>query len=318
MNEHSEHATALDPRALRDVFGTFLTGVTVVTTVDDAGRPWGFTANSFTSVSLDPPLVLFCMTRGAEGAPVFANGRGFAVNILGDWQREVSDVFASRVEDRFAQVGYRLSPGGSPLIEGALSWVDCARTQVVDGGDHLVIFGRVLGLHYAAGLPLGYYRGHYVKFGLGEDALEAAAPQHIVVGSIADDMGNLLLVREGEGWRLPAAPLSGKGGHRQALKQVLGRYGVDAGTSFLYSVIDAPDGQRTTLYFRADVTARQGVADNARFFASGDIPWDRLVVEPERSLLQRYVQERSRGNWGVYFDTDQGGQVAPVRGKSPG
>jgi flavin reductase (DIM6/NTAB) family NADH-FMN oxidoreductase RutF len=137
-------------RALRDVLGRFATGITVLTSA--AGdRAHGMTANSFSSVSLDPPLVLVCIKRGAVMLDTIASNRAFAVSILGADQERVARYFASRERpagiSQFDAVDWMPAPAtGAPLLAGALAWLECELESVHDGGDHLIFIGRVLGL----------------------------------------------------------------------------------------------------------------------------------------------------------------------------
>ena len=164
---------AIDPLELRQAFGTFMTGVTVITTRGTDGSPRGFTANSFTSVSLDPPLLLVCIGKGAASLDSFIAADGFAVSILAETQKEASGVFASKRADKFAAVGWHPGPAGHPIVDGAVSWFDCARHAVIDAGDHVVLIGRVEGFAYSDANPLGYSRGGYVTLGL-EQAVHIA------------------------------------------------------------------------------------------------------------------------------------------------
>lgn len=150
-----------DPRALRDAFGAFTTGVTVVTSHDREGRPIGFTANSFASVSLSPPLLLVCVAKGARIHDPMTSAPQFAVNILAEDQKEISNTFARPVADRFASVRWRNGPCGSPLIDGAAAWFDCSRERVVETGDHSILIGRVEAFENARRNGLGYARGSY-------------------------------------------------------------------------------------------------------------------------------------------------------------
>jgi flavin reductase (DIM6/NTAB) family NADH-FMN oxidoreductase RutF len=155
----------VDPVAFRHVVGRFATGVTVVTTVAD-GRAHGMTVNSFTSVSLDPLLVLFCCEHDAAlHAPVLAAG-AWAVSVLAADQQEVAAWFATRAEpgvDQFA--GWASRPGpvtAAPLLDGALGWLECRTWATYDGGDHTVILGEVVGLQTGAdAAPLLYFRSSY-------------------------------------------------------------------------------------------------------------------------------------------------------------
>lgn len=156
---------AFDPREFRRALGAFVTGVTVVTTLEADGVPRGFTANSFTSVSLDPPLILICIARTASAFPVFAARGHFAVNVLAGHQQAVSNTFASKVHDKFAQIPWTRARTGSPLIRDVAAWFDCQTHQMIDAGDHTILIGRVLDFDHAAHTPLGFCRGSYLTFG---------------------------------------------------------------------------------------------------------------------------------------------------------
>ena len=111
-------------RQLRQALGTFATGVTVVTTIDEDAAPRGFTANSFTSVSLDPPLILVCLAKAAATCSTFTNGQRFCVNVLAEDQQDICALFASPVRDRFDQVSWRTGKNGSPIINDVISWFE--------------------------------------------------------------------------------------------------------------------------------------------------------------------------------------------------
>lgn len=150
-----------DQGEFRRALGQFATGVTIVTAIADGG-PVGLAANSFTSVSLDPPLVLFAVARSSGTWPRIEAARRFAVNILGEHQEEVSRVFASKDVDRFAAVDWHRGVGGSPVLHDTLAYLDCEFWAEYDGGDHVIVVGRVLDLGVThAGGPLLYFRGRY-------------------------------------------------------------------------------------------------------------------------------------------------------------
>ena len=151
--------------AFRHALGTFLTGVTVVTTTDSQGRPRGITANSFTSVSLEPPLVLVCIARSAESHDAFAGGDGFSVNILSDGQQSMSQLFASKSPDKFETVRWHPGDNGAPVLDDCLAWFDCRRYRQTDAGDHTILIGEVTRFEVKAGQPLGYCQGNYLSFG---------------------------------------------------------------------------------------------------------------------------------------------------------
>jgi len=150
-----------DARHLRDAFGTFATGVTIITARGIDGVRVGLTANSMTSVSLDPPLLLFCPARTASALPTLrATGR-FAVNVLAAGQATVADRFARRGVDRFAGATWH-DRDGLPMLDGALASFGCTLEAEHDGGDHVIVIGRVATLHApGGGDPLLYFRGAY-------------------------------------------------------------------------------------------------------------------------------------------------------------
>lgn len=126
----------------REVLGRFATGVTIVTAVHE-GEPVGLTCQSFTSVSLDPPLVLFVPARTSRAWPRIERAGAFCVNVLARGQQELAEVFASRGTDKFAGVEWRPGVTGAPVLAGGVAWVDCVLHAVHGGGDHLVVLGRV-------------------------------------------------------------------------------------------------------------------------------------------------------------------------------
>lgn len=150
-------------RAFRDALGRFTTGVTVVTTQTEGG-PLGITANSFTSVSLEPPLVLWAPARAAGRFPVFVAAEHFAVHVLGVEQAALCAAFV-RDGAAFSDLPWASGPTGTPLIDGCLARFDCSRYAVYDGGDHALVLGRVLAATTRAGAPLVFSGGQYGGFG---------------------------------------------------------------------------------------------------------------------------------------------------------
>jgi len=130
---------AISTEVFRKIMGLFATGVTVITARTRAGQPWGFTVNSFTSVSLEPPLVLFCVGKGSDSFPVVEQAEYFAVNYLAEAQEEISRRFALRGADRFAGLRYREGAHRTPLLEGCLGFVECRKVAAHVAGDHTII-----------------------------------------------------------------------------------------------------------------------------------------------------------------------------------
>lgn len=156
---------ALDSKEFRNVMSYFATGVTVVTTLDKNGQPTGITANAFTSVSLNPPLVLVCIDKNAQCRPAFEESKAFAVNILNRGQEDLSRRFATKGIDKFVGVPWRPGYRGVPLIEGALGRIECEIVRSYEGGDHTIYLGEVMNVSVASGDPLLFYRGRYHRLG---------------------------------------------------------------------------------------------------------------------------------------------------------
>ncbi len=158
----SEYRTGSDPRTLRDALGCFATGVTVVTCFGDDGAPIGLTANSFTSVSLEPPLLLVCVHKDAASALALTNVEHFAVNVLQTGQQPASIRFSTREQDRFGNNDWSPGEFGAPVLRESLSVFECARHGVHDGGDHHILVGHVLKASFDQHLdPLLFFRGKY-------------------------------------------------------------------------------------------------------------------------------------------------------------
>jgi flavin reductase (DIM6/NTAB) family NADH-FMN oxidoreductase RutF len=157
-----EFRAGSDARTLRDAMGCFATGITIITSRDGDGTPIGLTANSFTSLSLDPPLLLVCVANTAGSAPVLREAEHFAVNMLQVSQQATSNRFAGKGEDRFAATAWSEGETGMPLIDGALGAFECKRHAIHDGGDHFILVGEVVRAQFEPRRdPLLYFRGKY-------------------------------------------------------------------------------------------------------------------------------------------------------------
>jgi len=153
-----------DAASFRTVLGHFATGVTIITSMDN-DEPIGVAANSFTSVSLEPPLVLFCAGSSSSTWPRIESAGKFAVNMLNEEQEDVCRVFAIPGADRFGRIGWRPSANGSPILHDSLAYVDCEIEATYPGGDHVIVVGRVTGPGVlSTSGPLLFYRGGYGKF----------------------------------------------------------------------------------------------------------------------------------------------------------
>jgi 3-hydroxy-9,10-secoandrosta-1,3,5(10)-triene-9,17-dione monooxygenase reductase component len=153
-----------DAASLRTVLGHFTTGIAIITAVDGE-EPVGMACNSFTSVSLEPQLVLFCAAKSSTTWPRIQAARKWAANILDEDAEEVSRLFAQKGADRFARISYTIGRTGAPILDAALAFVDCETIAEHDAGDHVIVVGQVLELGYAPeGKPLVFYRGGYGRF----------------------------------------------------------------------------------------------------------------------------------------------------------
>ena len=151
----------IDPADFRHVLGHFASGVTVITTCDGDARPTGLTASAFTSVSLEPPLILVCVDHKSQSYPALRESGRFAVNILTTDQEAISRRFATTRLDKFDEVSYRLSALGLPLLDNALAYLECTTVNTHVEGDHTIFVGRVENATVASGDPLLYCRGKY-------------------------------------------------------------------------------------------------------------------------------------------------------------
>ena len=152
-------------RDLRDAFGLFATGVTIVTGLRPDGEPVGVTANSFASVSLEPPLLLWCLAGVSSGVPAFTVGAAFAVHVLSHHQLDLAVHFARRTHEKSDLARYAREDGRPPLLPDTLCRFDCRVHAVHPGGDHLIVVGEVLGLGRAPGAPLAFHSGRFGSFG---------------------------------------------------------------------------------------------------------------------------------------------------------
>jgi flavin reductase (DIM6/NTAB) family NADH-FMN oxidoreductase RutF/DNA-binding MarR family transcriptional regulator len=153
--------TAFDTRAFRRALGNFATGVTVVTAATEDGRKVGVTANSFNSVSLDPPLILWSIDKRSSSHEVFEAASHFAVNVLAADQIDLSNNFARPKEDRFAEIEFEAGEGGSPVFVDCSARFHCEKFQQVDGGDHWIMIGKVVAFDDFGRSPLLYHQGAY-------------------------------------------------------------------------------------------------------------------------------------------------------------
>jgi flavin reductase (DIM6/NTAB) family NADH-FMN oxidoreductase RutF len=167
-NELASDNSPIDPRDFRNALGTYGTGVTVVTAMTADGKPYGVTCNSFTSVSLNPPLVLWSLAMFSQGLPVFQNASHFAVNVLDASQQALALQFAKSSGEKFNGVEWRPGLGNAPIIAGTVAQFQCRAVNRYYGGDHIIFLGAVEAYSYNGQEPLLFARGGFGKF-VGDD-----------------------------------------------------------------------------------------------------------------------------------------------------
>ncbi|MEW6297057.1 MAG: flavin reductase family protein [Thermodesulfobacteriota bacterium] len=154
---------AIDPRELRNVMGHFATGVTVITTKDKEGKPFGLTANAFSSLSLNPPLVLICVDKTVDCYPCFEQSKVFVVNVLSEDQEHLSRRFATKGIEKFDGVAYHTGECGAPVLDGAMSHIECKVVNAYEGGDHTIYIGEILKATASGDRPLLFFKGKYYR-----------------------------------------------------------------------------------------------------------------------------------------------------------
>jgi flavin reductase (DIM6/NTAB) family NADH-FMN oxidoreductase RutF len=155
----------IDKNQLRQVMGHFATGVTIITTFNKDGQMHGLTANAFTSVSLEPPLLLISVDKKAESYPAFEESKVFTVNILADEQEALSRKFAVSGGNKFEGVAYRRGANGAAILDGTLAHIECTLYAAYEGGDHSLYLGEIQEAEVREGKPLVFYRGGYRAIG---------------------------------------------------------------------------------------------------------------------------------------------------------
>lgn len=291
----------IDPRALRDAFGAFMTGVTVVTTRGDDGAPRGFTANSFSSVSLDPPLLLISIAKTSSNFDLFSQATGFGVNILSEAQKQISNDFARPSQDRFAGVDWDWGPQGAPVLAGVSAWFDCAMHQVIEAGDHAILLGRVMAFQTGTAAGLGYYRGSYVT--PAQDV--AALGPDVIVAAIIEFEDTVLMLDDGQGGLTLPHAKAGRDGAAATIERLIVQMGVSAQAGMIYAVYEDRAKGHQNIALRCP--AADGAHGLGQFVALNDQNLTAVRDLAMREMLLRLGRERKMGNYGIYYgDADQG------------
>ena len=292
---------------LRAAFGAFMTGVTVVTALTDDRVPVGITVNSFTSVSLEPPLLLVCPAKSLSSFEIFNACDHFAVNILAEHQQSVANVFAGSKDDRFAQVAWSADVNGCPLIDEAAARFSCGVHERIDAGDHIVLIGRIDEFDRSGSAGLGYSKGGYFSLGMERRAQEAYAAQRpVVTGVIVEHEGQVLLQQHDDGLVLPQVSTEGMNSSIEALHALLDKHGVTVKYGTIYSIYESLNRDCVFTYYRAKSTdGRTGGL--GKFVALDTLHELRFEDSAVRSMLMRYAEEYRQDAFGQYVgDEDRG------------
>ncbi len=295
-------------RQLRDAFGAFMTGVTVVTSLDKANQPIGFTANSFTSVSLDPALLLVSIDKRSANFASFTGCSHFAVNILAEQQKETSNIFASKVEDRFALIDWRASENGTPLIDGSSAWFDCTLHQVIDAGDHSILIGRVDAFESQATAGLGYYRGAYFTPYLNAESLINRLS--VEVSALIECNGHTVMVQQDGIATLPTRSVA-KGSVGDTLAALIAELGINANPGFVYSIYEDRQNNKQHIVFLCALPTDSRLAplNQGEWFDLAKISALSIRDSALKSLMNRFVRENSVGNYCIYYGDEINGSI---------
>jgi flavin reductase (DIM6/NTAB) family NADH-FMN oxidoreductase RutF len=302
----------VDPIALRRALASFLTGVTVVTTVDASDRPRGMTANSFTSVSLDPPLMLVCIDRVAGSHGAFQAADGFVVNVLADSQVDVAQRFASKRPDKFVGLITTSGQFGAPILEESVAWLDCQTYDRRTVGDQTVLIGQVVRFARYARRPLGLCQGGYVSLSPEKTLDEIGVSSGTTIAWVIELAGEVPLAPRGAGWTLPSTrPTRAQLDDRSMRASAFAAVGLDVDVPLLFSVYD--DKGRLTLVYRAHASDPAAeVKEGVTLFPATQMPWVGIEEDHTTSVLRRYLCERAVDRYGIYTGSAESGRVAAV------
>lgn len=299
----------IDPKILRNAFGSYMTGVTVITAVSRDGTPVGFTANSFTSVSLDPPLLLVCPAKSLSSFEVFANCESFVVNILSEDQQAISNIFAGSKADRFSQIEWHKDEQGNPVINGALTHFSCKTDRNLDAGDHHLLVGKVLDFSTREGHGLGYASGGYFSLALEREAAEISTQEkHVCVGVIIEHNGKVLLSQNNGKSVLPATTTDDNTNAVSTIKQFLTENGIDAQLGAVFSIYENSKNHTNYIFYRA-IAHSSDTKGLGEYVAIDDIAKQDFATTAMNSMMNRYATESKNGLYGVYVGQEEQGRV---------
>lgn len=297
-----------DVRELRNAFGSFMTGVTVVTAVSKTGEKVGFTANSFTSVSMDPPLLLVCPAMRLSSYDIFESCDHFAVSVLAEDQQHASNTFAGSKDDRFAEVEWHADEFGTPLIDGAVAHFSCSSFQKVEAGDHLLLMGKVEQFSSNEKFGLGYAKGGYFSLGMEHKAEEITHEQYAQVGALVECNEKLLLKKTDKGFSLPQGKMQADISSLQTLKNMLVSLGIEAEVGQVFSVYEKSVSGNFVAFYRAESMTEKEI-EGYEYVAIDELSGAVFASSDLSSMVTRFVHEKRNGVFRLYVGNELEGDV---------
>lgn len=299
----------INPKELRSAFGTFMTGVTVVTTKSNEGENIGFTANSFASVSLDPPLLSVCLAKSMNCCSIFEKSSHFAINILAEAQEDISNLFASYKGDRFAKIDWSADADGSPIIDGVTTSFSCSNYQQIDAGDHIILIGKINQFSSTGNEGLGYSNQGYFSLGLERGAVEPPKSMRAFkVGVIIEAEGGILLQESESGLQLPSVEVENRTGALAAINKYIESKAVDVEFGPVYSIFDNKKTGEYSVYFLAN-SSRQQKTNLGKFYDIESLTDLKMSSNSLKIMLNRYSLETKVGVFGLYLGDEDDGDI---------
>ena len=298
----------------RKTLGKFVTGVTIITTCEKDGTPRGFTANSFTSVSLEPPLILICIGDFNEGLELFKNSEYFAVNILNETQVDISNLFAQPLKNKFEEVKWSNSKFGVPIIKGALAWLECKNFDQKRSGDHLILIGNVKNFHNEGGYPLAYYNGNYISFNNETSLVNAMEKDSkTIIGAIIEKNNSILFFddRKNNILKLPVIGENGEPSNTTKLVNKYSNIGLKMRLDFVYSVYEDKRLGAVCIYYRSK--GYETIPKGYKYVKFNDINWEKIKDKALVIMLKRYIEEANQGDFAVYMGNETTGLTQTLK-----
>lgn len=286
--------------ALRDAFGTFMTGVAVVTTMESNGEPAGFTANSFSSVSLDPPLLLVCPAQSLSSFDTFLRCKHFAVSVLSADQQDASNAFAGSGPDRFSAVPMHEDEHGCPVVSGFAARFSCRAFKTLPAGDHLILVGEITSFETTGKGGLGYANGGYFSLELERRAASLAETTETVHTGAVVEFGDAVLMQEtSNGWQPISVTARGQAGSLASLRHYFAETGMEISIGPVYTIFENNDHGEFSTYYRASANSGE-TGGNGQFVAITELAELKYTSPAVAKMMRRYVAEREKGVFNLH------------------